>query len=632
MSAAAAAAGGAVTGDGAAAVAAGVAAVTETPATAAPPVSTVPVAPTEPPAAQAPSASTVPSAAADPLDALGGALGSEFGVAHAWTMGLCALFVLVTLAVTVRARRTTRGAVDFYAGGRGFSSTQNGLALTGDYLSAASFLGIAGMISLQGYDGFLYSIGFLVAWLLVLPMAQLVRNTGRFTMADLPAFRMNRMRVRLACTVSTVTVCVFYLVAQMVGAGALVAVLLGLHDGGTFLGMGAEQARTGVIVLVGVLMIVYVMYGGMKAATWLQIIKAVALLAATGLLTALVLALFAFDPRALLGGAAEASGHGQAFLEPGLRFGVEISGDPARTLFNKLDLISLGLALVLGTVALPHILIRFYTVPDGRAARSSVNRTIVMVGAFYLMTLALGFGAAALVGSERIAAADPSGNTAVPMLAEEVGRLTAGPAGAAVLLALVSAVALATILAVIASLTLASSSSIAHDLFGHILMWGRPRESQEVGVARLSACVIGAVAVVLAVRAQDMNVAFLVGLAFAVAAAANLPVIVLTMFWRRFNTRGVEWGVYGGLSATLLLMLLSPVMSGRTDPVTGENLSVLPAWIDVQLFPMENPALLAVPFGFACAVVGSLLSPERDTARFTELRVRSLTGWGAERD
>ncbi|WP_249352266.1 solute symporter family protein [Nocardiopsis akebiae] len=608
MSAAAAAAGGAVTGDGAAAVAAGVAAVTETPAAAG------------------------PSAAAGPLDALGGALGGEFGVAHAWTVGLCALFVLVTLAVTVRAGRTTRGAVDFYAGGRGFSSTQNGLALTGDYLSAASFLGIAGMISLQGYDGFLYSIGFLVAWLLVLPMAQLVRNTGRFTMADLPAFRMRRMRVRLACTVSTVTVCVFYLVAQMVGAGALVAVLLGLHDGGTFLGMGAEQARTGVIVLVGVLMIVYVVYGGMKAATWLQIIKAVALLAATGLLTALVLALFAFDPRALLDGAAEASGHGRAFLEPGLRFGVEVSGDPARTLFNKLDLVSLGLALVLGTVALPHVLIRFYTVPDGRAARSSVNRTIVMVGAFYLMTLALGFGAAALVGSERIAAADPSGNTAVPMLAEEVGRLTAGPAGAAVLLALISAVALATILAVIASLTLASSSSIAHDLFGHILMWGRPRESQEVGVARLSACLVGAVAIVLAVRAQEMNVAFLVGLAFAVAAAANLPVILLTMFWRRFNTRGVEWGVYGGLSATLLLMLLSPVMSGRTDPVTGENLSVLPAWIDIQLFPMENPALLAVPFGFACAVAGSLLSPERDTARFTELRVRSLTGWGAERD
>ncbi|WP_150243489.1 solute symporter family protein [Nocardiopsis quinghaiensis] len=566
------------------------------------------------------------------LDTLGGAPGDQFGATHAWTVGLCALFVLITLAITIRARRTTRGAVDFYAGGRGFSSAQNGLALTGDYLSAASFLGIAGMISLQGYDGFLYSIGFLMAWLLVLPMAQLVRNTGRFTMADLPAFRMRRMRVRLACTVSTVTVCVFYLVAQMVGAGALVSVLLGLHDGGTFLGMSADHARTGVIVLVGVLMIVYVMYGGMKAATWLQIIKAVALLAVTGLLTVLVLALFSFDPRALLAGAAEASGHGQAFLEPGLRFGMEAPGDPARTLFNKLDLVSLGLALVLGTVALPHVLIRFYTVPDGRSARTSVNRTITMVGAFYLMTLALGFGAAALVGSERIAAVDPSGNTAVPMLAAELGRLTAGPVGAAVLLALVSAVALATILAVVASLTLASSSSVAHDLFGHILMWGRPRESQEVGAARLSACLIGGVAILLAVQAREQNVAFLVGLAFAIAAAANLPVIVLTMFWRRFNTRGVEWGVYGGLSATLLLMLLSPVVSGRTDPVTGENLSMLPAWIDVQLFPMENPALLAVPVGFACAVVGSLLSPERDTARFTELRVRSLTGWGADQD
>ncbi len=562
----------------------------------------------------------------------GSALGGQFGVAHAWTIGLCALFVLVTLAITIRARRTTKGAVDFYAGGRGFTSTQNGLALTGDYLSAASFLGIAGMIALQGYDGFLYSIGFLVAWLLVLPMAQLMRNTGRFTMADLPAFRMRRMRVRLACTVSTVTVCVFYLVAQMVGAGALVAVLLGLHDADTFLGLSAGQARTGAIVLVGVLMIVYVMYGGMKAATWLQIIKAVVLLAATGLLTVMVLALFSFDPRALLSGAAEASGHGQAFLEPGLRLGVEVPGDGAQTFFNKMDLISLGLALVLGTVALPHILIRFYTVTDGRAARSSVNRTIVMVGAFYLMTLALGFGAAALVGSERIMALDPSGNSAVPMLAEELGRLTAGPVGAAVLLALISAVALATILAVIASLTLASSSSIAHDLFGHILMWGRPRESQEVSVARFSACVIGAVSIVLAVQAQGQNVAFLVGLAFAIAAAANLPVIVLTMFWRRFNTKGVEWGIYGGLSATLLLMLFSPVMSGKTDPVTGENLSVLPAWIDIQFFPMENPALAAVPIGFGCAVVGSLLSPERNSARFTELRVRSLTGWGADRD
>lgn len=573
---------------------------------------------------------TIPEMSAGLLD--GTALGDRIGATHTWAIGLCLLFVLVTLVIAVRSRRTTRGAVDFYAGGRGFSGTQNGLALTGDYLSAASFLGIAGMISLHGHDGFLYSVGFLVAWLLVLPMAQLMRNTGRFTLADLPAFRMRRMRVRLACAVSTVTVCVFYLVAQMVGAGALVTVLLGLHDGGTFLGMNADQTSVAAIVVVGVLMIAYVMYGGMKAATWLQIIKAVVLLAATGLLTVLVLVLFSFDPRALLSGAAEGGGHGRAFLEPGLHLGVEAPGDPTRTLFNKLDMISLGLALVLGTVALPHILIRFYTVPDGRSARTSVKRTIGMVGAFYLMTPVLGFGAAALVGSERIAEADPSGNTAVPMLAEEVGRLTAGPVGAAVMLALISAVALATILAVVAGLMLASSSSMAHDLFGHILMWGRPRESQEVGVARVCACVVGGVAILLAVQVREQNVAFLVGLAFAIAAAAHLPVIVLSMFWRRFNTAGVEGAVYGGLSATLLLMTLSPVMSGKIDPVSGENLSVLPAWIDIQLLPMENPALFAVPVGFVCAVVGSLLSSERDTARFTELRVRSLTGWGADRD
>ncbi|MDA2814770.1 cation acetate symporter [Nocardiopsis sp. RSe5-2] len=548
---------------------------------------------------------------------------------HAWTLGLCGLFIVVTLAITVRARRSTNGAVDYYAGGRGFSSTQNGLALTGDYLSAASFLGIAGLIALNGYDGFLYSIGFLVAWLLVLPMAQLMRNCGRFTMADLPAFRMRRMRVRLACTTSTVTVSVVYLIAQMVGAGALVTMLLGIDRGGTFLGMSGEQTRTAAIVLVGVLMVVYIMYGGMKAATWLQIVKAGLLLTATGLMTVMVLAVFGFDVSALLTRAADNSGQGQAFLEPGRLFGVEVAGDPLQSLYNKLDLFSLGLALVLGTAALPHILIRFYTVPDGRAARTSVKRTIVLVGVFYLMTLALGFGAAALVGPERIAAQDASGNAAVPQLAAELGRIAAGPVGAALMLAFVSAVALATILAVIASLTLASSSSMAHDFFGHILMWGRPKESQEVGVARFSAVLVGAVAIMLAVRAQHLNVAFLVGLAFAIAAAANLPVIVLTMFWRGFNTKGVEWGVYGGLGSSLLLVLLSPVVSGKTHPVTGENLSLLPSWVDIQVFPLENPGLVAIPLGFVSAVAGSLMSGERDGARYREMRLRALTGLGA---
>ncbi|GLU49426.1 solute symporter family protein [Nocardiopsis ansamitocini] len=546
-----------------------------------------------------------------------------------WTIAFFALFVAVTAIVTVRARRGAAGILDFYAGGRRFGSTQNGLALTGDYLSAASLLGIAGIIALDGYDGFLYSVGFLVAWLLVLPLAQLIRNTGRFTMADVPAFRMRRMRVRMACTTSTVTVSVFYLLAQMVGAGALVTLMLGIDQGGSFLGMDAVQARTASIVAVGVLMVGYVMYGGMKAATWLQIIKAVVLLTGTGLLTFAVLAVFGFNVDDMLTAAADTSGRGQAFLEPGLRFGQEVAADPARTLINKLDLVSLALGLVLGTVALPHILTRFYTVPDGRAARASVNRTILLVGAFYLMTLVLGFGAAALVGPERIAAQDPSGNTAVPQLAREVGELLGGPVGGAVLLAFICAVALATILAVVASLTLASSASLAHDLFGHVLMWGRSKESQEVGVARLAAVLVGAVAIGLAVVAQNLNVAFLVGLAFAIAAAANLPVIVLSLFWRRFNTSGVEAGVYGGLLSSVLLVLLSPVMSGKTDPVTGANLSLLPSWIDIQLFPLENPGLVSIPLGFLCAVVGTLLSRERNTARYQELRVRSLTGTGA---
>ncbi|WP_017593683.1 solute symporter family protein [Nocardiopsis potens] len=548
---------------------------------------------------------------------------------HLWTLGLCGLFIAVTLGITVWARRSTRGAVDFYAGGRSFGGTQNGLALTGDYLSAASFLGIAGLIALRGYDGFLYSIGFLVAWLLVLPMAQLIRNSGRYTMADLPGYRMRRMRVRLACTTSTVAVSTVYLIAQMVGAGALVTMLLGIDHGGTFLGMTGTQTRTAAITLVGVLMVVYVMYGGMKAATWLQIIKAGLLLTATALMTALVLAVFGFDPSALLESAAAASGSGQAFLEPGRHFAVEVAGDPVQTLVNRLDLFSLGMALVLGTAALPHILVRFYTVRDGRAARTSVKRTILLVGAFYLMTLALGFGAAALVGPDAIAAQDPSGNAAVPQLAAELGSLVAGPAGSAVMLAFVSAVALATILAVIASLTLASSSSMAHDFFGHILMWGRSKESQEVGVARISAVLVGALAILLAVRAQHLNVAFLVGLAFAIAASANLPVIVLTLFWRRFNTRGVEWGVYGGLGTSLLLVLLSPVVSGKTHPETGESLSLLPAGIDIQVFPLENPGLVAIPLGFAFAIAGSLLSRESDGDRYDRMRLRSLTGIGA---
>ena len=549
----------------------------------------------------------------------------------ALTFGLFVGFVLSTLGITIWARANTRGADDFYAGGRTFSGPQNGIALAGDYMSAASFLGISGLIALSGYDGFLYSIGWLVAWLLALLLVELMRNTGRFTLGDVLAQRVRRQPpVRRAAVVSTVTVSVFYLLAQMVGAGALVSLLLGIHGGERFAGMSAGTAKTLTIVAVGGLMVCYVAFGGMKGTTWVQIVKSALLMAGTVALTVLVLGRFGFDLGALLGSAADASGKGEAFLRPGLRYGQDVPGDTYQTIVNKLDFVSLALALVLGTAGLPHIVNRFFTVPDGRAARRSVAWAIGLVGAFYLMVPVLGFGAAALVGRHAIVAQDPSGNTAAPQLARAVGEHVGGRVGGDVLLAFIGAVAFATILAVVAGLVLASSTSLAHDYFGQVLMLGRPRESQEVAVARFAAFLVGALAIVLAVSARNLNVAFLVGLAFAIAAAANLPAIVLTLFWRRFNSAGVVAGIYGGLGSSLVLVLFSPVVSGKTDPVTGDSLSLLPAGIDFHLFPLENPGIVSIPLGFACAVAGTLLGRDKaDAEQYDDMSVRALTGAGA---
>ncbi|MFI0372864.1 cation acetate symporter [Actinomadura sp. 1N219] len=538
---------------------------------------------------------------------------------------------MITLGITVWARANTRGADDFYAGGRTFSGPQNGIALAGDYMSAASFLGIAGIIALSGYDGFLYSIGFLVAWLLALLLAELMRNAGRFTMGDVLSRRVRRQApVRRAAAVSTVTVSVFYLLAQMVGAGALVSLLLGIHRGERFLGMSADAAETVTIVVVGALMIFYVAYGGMKGTTWVQIIKSGLLTAGAAVLAALVLGRFGFDVSAVLGSAADASGQDEAFLRPGLRYGQDVPGDAYQTIVNKLDFISLALALVLGAAGLPHIVTRFFTVPDGPTARRSVSWSIGLVGVFYLMTPLLGFGAAALVGRDEIVAQDPSGNTAVPQLAHAAGEQLGGHLAGDVLLAFVGAVAFATILAVVSGLVLASSTSLAHDYFGQVLMLGRPRESQEVAVARFAAFLVGALAIVLAVVARNLNVAFLVALAFSMAAAANLPAIVLSLFWRRFNSAGVVAGIYGGLISSLVLVVFSPVVSGKTDPATGESLSLFPAHIDFHLFPLENPGIVAIPVGFACAVAGTLFGREKaDRERYDDLSVRALTGAGA---
>src|SRR6266542_4261045 len=475
------------------------------------------------------------------------------------TITLFLVFVLITLGITIWASRQTRSATDFYAGGRSFSGFQNGMAIGGDYMSAASFLGIAGIIALFGYDGFLYSIGFLVAWLVALLLvAELLRNAGKYTMADVLAFRMRQRPVRTAAAVSTITVSIFYLLAQMVGAGALVALLLGIKPGTTFLGMNADTAKVATIIMVGALMIIYVTVGGMKGTTYVQIVKAFLLMCGALLMTVLVLAAFKFNLSSLLGEAANKSGQGTKFLEPGLRYGKEVAGNATQTFYNKIDLLSLGIALVLGTAGLPHILIRFYTVPNAKAARKSVLWAIGIIGTFYLMTLALGFGAAALVGSKAITAQDKAGNTAAPQLAEALGvKYLGGSTGGAILLAVIAAVAFATILAVVAGLTLASSSSLAHDFYANVIKRGQATsERQEVVVARVSAFVIGAVAIVLAIFAQNLNVAFLVALAFAVAASGNLPAILYSLFWKRFTTNGAVWAIYGGLTSALVLVVL----------------------------------------------------------------------------
>ncbi len=524
------------------------------------------------------------------------------------TGGLFLAVVVLTIAITFWASRQTKTASDYYAGGRSFSGAQNGLAVAGDYMSAASFLGISGAIALSGYDGFLYSIGFLVAWLVALLLvAELLRNSGRFTMADQLAFRMRQVPVRTAAATSTVVVSIFYLLAQMVGAGALVALLLGVSS---------ETAKNLTIAAVGALMIFYVVVGGMKGTTWVQIVKAVLLMTGTVLITVLVLAKFNFNLSDLLGTAADNSGQGSAFLEPGLKYGVSLT--------SKIDFVSLGLALVLGTAGLPHILIRFYTVPTARQARKSVLWAIGLIGSFYLMTLVLGFGAAALVtGDEKTEIADSGGNLASPLLAEAVGG-GPGSVGGAVLLALISAVAFATILAVVAGLTLTSASSVAHDLYANVWKKGEVTEKQEVRVARIAAFAIGGVAILLSIPAQKLNIAFLVALAFAVAASANLPALLYNLFWRRFSTRGAVWSIYGGLITCVVLVFFSPVVSGSETALFTNH--------DFHWFPLSNPGIISIPAGFFLGWLGTVTTKDRDSEeRYVELDVRSMTGAGSEK-
>lgn len=522
-------------------------------------------------------------------------------------IGIFSLFVVVTMIVVIKASKRNATADEFFTGGRGFSGPQNGIAIAGDYLSAASFLGIAGAIAVYGYDGFLYSIGFLVAWLVALLLvAELLRNTGKFTMADVLSFRLKQRPVRLAAAISTLTVSLFYLLAQMAGAGGLVALLLDVNS------------RTGqsiVIAVVGILMIVYVLVGGMKGTTWVQIIKAVLLIAGAALMTVMVLGRFGLNFSEILGSAQSAiSGattkgvSSRDVLAPGAQYGGSLT--------SQINFISLALALVLGTAGLPHVLMRFYTVPTAKEARRSVVWAIALIGAFYLFTLVLGYGAAALVGPDRILGAAGGVNSAAPLLAFELGGV--------ILLGVISAVAFATILAVVAGLTITASASFAHDIYASVLKSHKVSEDEQVRVSRITAVVLGVFAIGLGILANGQNVAFLVALAFAVAAAANLPTILYSLYWKRFNTRGALWSMYGGLISTIVLIVFSPAVSGsKTAMIPGA---------DFDLFPLANPGIVSIPLAFALGIIGTLTSPDTGNAELNaEMEVRSLTGVGAEK-
>ena len=507
--------------------------------------------------------------------------------------------IALTLGITAWASRKNTDTAHHYVAGGEIKGWQNGLAIAGDYLSAASFLGIAGAIALTGFAGFYLSIGFLVAYLVVLLLvAEPMRNLGKYTFADMLASRFNTSSVRSVAALSTVAISMFYMIAQLNGAGALIGLLLGM-----------PYALS--VVVIGILMTVYIVAGGMVATTWIQIIKAVLLILGSVLLSLLVLAKVGFNPLAL-------------FSQVEREIGNEalIPAAPAG-LTAGLDVISLNIALVLGTAGLPHILIRFLTVPDAKTARSSIITATWIIGGFYLLTPILGYGAALFVGQGAIAEANPAGNLAAPQLANTLG----GP----ILFAFVSAVAFATIIAVVAGLVVAASSAFAHDFYTNVIRHGEASEQEQFRAARYTAIGISVLAIILALFAQSFNVAFLVALAFAVAASATVPVILLTIFWRRFNTTGAVAGILVGLISSVLLVLISPNVLTGVTPAEG----VTPLISVDPIFPLKSPALISVPLGFLACYLGTILGgrgAEREREQglqtsYDEIRVRANTGF-----
>jgi len=613
--------------------------------------------------AGAPAVAAAPAVAPTPAAAPAPEKKRELKANKAITLTMFAFIIGITMAVVVWAAKQTKTAADFYTAGGGITGTQNGWAIAGDYMSAASFLGISGLISLYGYDGFMYSVGWLVAYITVLLIiAEPCRNAGKYTLGDILAFRTNPKPVRALAAISTVSVSTFYLTAQMVGAGKLMALLIGVPYKSAIIG-------------VGILMVLYVVFGGMTATTWVQIIKAGLLMSGAALLSVLVLMksnfnIIAFfesivnnpfiqdhvskmvlkDSGAILTGT-EA---GQRFLEPGL------------FLKNPLDQISLGMALVLGTAGMPHILMRFFTVPTAQAARKSCIIAMFIIGSFYILTTLLGFGAAVNLTPQGIMQVDKGGNMATLILAQQLGADIA-PVLGDIFLAFLCSVAFATILAVVSGLVLAASAAIAHDIYVNVIKDGHADQHEQVMAARITSFVVGAVGIAIGLMAEKANVAHLVALAFAVAASGNLPVVFLSLFWRKFNTAGVISGLVVGTIASIGLVMVSPnmtypkkVAAGAQNVITamekkqaelpaGAVLSELDAkalatakvdfeknkdgksmmGLDKPLFNLKNPGILSIPLGFIAAILGTLLFPsKRSEEMFDEIYVRQNTGLG----
>jgi cation/acetate symporter len=505
---------------------------------------------------------------------------------NATALTLFVIIVGLTLLITYWAAKRTKTTSEFYTAGGGLTGWQNGLAIAGDYLSAASFLGIAGAIALTGFDGFFYSIGYLVAYLVVLYIvAEPLRNLGKYTIADMISARFEQKKVRATAALNTITISIFYMIAQLVGAGALIQLLLGID-------------YWLAVLIVGVMMTTYVIFGGMTATSWVQITKAALLMIGTVVISFLVLAKFNFNIFTMFDEMKTLTPLGEDYLNPGVKYK------------SPIDTLSMMAALVLGTAGLPHILMRFFTVKDAKTARSSIVTATWVIGIFYILTIFLGFGAAAFVGSEDIVAANAAGNMAAPLLAKALGG--------DFLMSFVAAVAFATILAVVSGLVLSGASAFAHDIYGQIIKKGKASEKQQMVAARYASIGVAILSILLALFAQKMNVAFLVSLAFCVAASANLPVIIFTIYWKKFNTAGAISGMLTGLISALVLVAISPSVM---NPTPGAAILV-----GDPIFPLTNPAIVSIPLGFIAAYIGSIVSAKQDAKKYQEVLVKAHTG------